>query len=235
MDRPNRMFFKDNPYPKGHKITDFLWSGRMDDDRSLWFDFHLQTDNYYAETLNEDEDDTDEDWHSTTVWTNYHKCLLSSTYWGIPNKGVRISEPSQKLDLDAFLQNSLSVDPFPFKETLNLENFGYEDLAFNMYLLGHDSCAGHVLTFSRTSGNTYNLHWTGKIALTYAGSFDFKYDFEAALQDVVFDGFHYPEHWPSEKAATAFKDVLANFETYEFVLLGLESDKKQYKLSKIKK
>lgn len=45
----NRIFFIGNPYPLGHVIKEFGWSGRLDEDGEIYFDFHLKTDDYYAE------------------------------------------------------------------------------------------------------------------------------------------------------------------------------------------
>jgi len=47
--KKNRIYFKDNPYPNGHLIKEFKWSARVFSEDGLWFDFHLISDNYYAE------------------------------------------------------------------------------------------------------------------------------------------------------------------------------------------
>ncbi|WP_167369544.1 hypothetical protein [Flavobacterium defluvii] len=47
MNKTNRIFFYDNPYPLGHTLAEFVWSARVDPERGLLFDFHLVTDFYY--------------------------------------------------------------------------------------------------------------------------------------------------------------------------------------------
>ncbi len=84
MESISKIYFTDNPYPNGHNIEEFSWSGRIDEYGSIYFDFHLKTENYYA---NDDENEEDEaeglpDWDSKIVWGNYHACILSSKYWG---------------------------------------------------------------------------------------------------------------------------------------------------------
>ncbi len=70
MESISKIYFTDNPYPNGHNIEEFSWSGRIDEYGSIYFDFHLKTENYYA---NDDENEEDEaeglpDWDSKIVW-----------------------------------------------------------------------------------------------------------------------------------------------------------------------
>ncbi|WP_228455342.1 hypothetical protein [Chryseobacterium sp. Tr-659] len=74
METENKIYFLHNPYPNDHKTVTFNWYGRIDEDESVWLDFHLKTENYYTN----DEDLSD--WDSKIVWRNYHTCTLLSTY-----------------------------------------------------------------------------------------------------------------------------------------------------------
>jgi len=58
MESISKIYFIDNPYPNGHKIETFSWSGRIDEYGFIWFDFHLKPENYYA---NDDENIEEED------------------------------------------------------------------------------------------------------------------------------------------------------------------------------
>lgn len=99
MDTNSRITFTNNPYPDGHRINTFLWSGRIDPDRGLVFDFHLITEDYYAEDGNTDEEpDNLPDWQSKIVWHNYHKCTLSSKAWG--SDGIVVASAGNKFDFD---------------------------------------------------------------------------------------------------------------------------------------
>ena len=62
MSETDRIFFKDNPFPLGHKIEKFVWSGRLDSERGLLFDFHLQTVDYNAEDKSDDIGPPESDW-----------------------------------------------------------------------------------------------------------------------------------------------------------------------------
>ena len=54
MEPISKIYFLNNPYPNGHKIVMFNWSGRIDEYGFIWFDFHLKTDAYYAEDRSEE-------------------------------------------------------------------------------------------------------------------------------------------------------------------------------------
>lgn len=41
-----RIWFPGNPWPGGHRVTEFAWTGRLDDAGRLWFDLSLQTEPY---------------------------------------------------------------------------------------------------------------------------------------------------------------------------------------------
>ena len=66
------------------------------------------------------------------------------------------------------------------------------------------------------------------------GNEEFSHDFKAEIFNAEFEGFHYPKTWSVEKATEVFKAKLVNFETYEFVDLNPKSNKREYKLNKIK-
>ena len=176
----DRIYFPDNPWPKGHPLESFLWSAWIQDS-DVWFAFELETKDYDVE----DDSDVDEgvdarpdDWHSRGVWLNYHACRLDCS----DGCGFRVCSEEQysaehldgltlHIDHDA-AQNGLgSVDE--------------EDLAFSVYLLGHDSVAGHTITFQRLgSSDCFKITWSGKIALSYAGRDEFEYTFNTMISRV---------------------------------------------------
>ncbi|MCQ9637992.1 hypothetical protein MP478_01220 [Chryseobacterium sp. WG14] len=230
METVSKIYFLNSPYPNGHQIIAFNWSGKIDEDESVWFDFHLKTEKYYADDQNEDiEEKTSSNWDSKIVWGNYHACILSSTYWG-DQGGIRIDKPGEKVDFDSVTKSELHSNDLP-----SYRDFEEEDLAFNIYLLGHDSCAGHKIKFSKNDNHRYTIEWTGKIALTYSGDDEFSHDFKAHIRGAAFDGFHYPKNWSVEKATEVFKTKLADFENYEFVDLNPKSNKREFKVCRINK
>lgn len=232
MKKANRIYFKGNPYPDGHSIKKFIWSGRLDEDEQLWFDLHLETDDYDAEDTeeyddDEEEEDVDSDWEAKIVWENYQKCTISSTKW--QSRGFLIDTQKENFDFDSLLQKELTVDPLPLDDDLD-----FDDLSFQIYLLGHDSCAGHKIKFSRNDNDKFDIEWKGKIALTYSGEEEFKHDFTAFLQDVTFDGFYLPKNMGIEKAKEVFNRKLKDPDNYEFVDLNPKSNKREYKFQRRK-
>jgi hypothetical protein len=180
--KENRIFFIGNPWPEGHPIAEFEWSSEIRN-KELFFDFHLKTVPYYSERDIE-EDNVDEDaptWKQPAAWENFHRCTLSSTYWGHGDGAfICTAEPSITQDSFADLMENreLVIDAPPPEDS--------EDNFFNIYLLGHDSAAHHKLVFTMSPNNPklVNIVWTGKIALSYSGDYDYEHDFIAYLYDV---------------------------------------------------
>ncbi|MBI6338340.1 hypothetical protein [Proteus sp. PR00224] len=238
--------FIDSAYPKSHKITEFVWSGRLDKHGQLWFDLHLRSADYYLsegedylDDIDEDESDDEEEytslahWQAPIVWDNYHCCTLSSTYWS-DDQGILLSTGNTPFDFDNFITHQFNVDIAP---QIDSDTDEYEERAevpaFSIYLLGHDACKNHQIHFQRQQDNTYHINWSGKIALFYAGFDEFIHQFSAQLENIPFDGFYFPKSWDLDKAALEFKKVLSHFEHYEFVLINPKSQIKQWKLKYI--
>lgn len=123
--KPDRIYFKDNPWPEGHPIKEFTWSAK-EVDGDVWFDLHLKSADYYAERDIEDDENAEyaSDWAAPIVWGNYHSCTLSSTYWG--NDGFRVCA---KADYTPELLDGLELTVDPDPEALE----DFEDLAFHIY------------------------------------------------------------------------------------------------------
>ncbi|WP_430781416.1 hypothetical protein [Actinoplanes sp. G11-F43] len=54
-----RIWFPGNPWPDGHRIEEFAWTGRIDDAGRLWFDLTLRTGPYDEAGVAEDRDPDD--------------------------------------------------------------------------------------------------------------------------------------------------------------------------------
>jgi hypothetical protein len=213
----NRIFFKYNPYPLGHVIKEFVWSGHLDEVGQLWFDLHLKTDDYYTEDSKhaeiwDDEEEQDKgDWDSKIVWGNYHNCTMSSTYWG--SSGILIDANAPKLNFTNWPVIQLIADTLP-QDYIMPTDLEWDDLALNIYLLGHDACANHTINISQVDKNLFNINLLGKIALAYAGEDEFKYDFSANITDVKFDGFDYPQEMTQTQARKHFGKYIANSDDF---------------------
>jgi len=173
----HRIYFKDNPWPEGHPLKKFIWSAELRSGE-VWFHFHLETAGYYSERdIDDDEDkEYESDWKAPIVWGNYHSCTLSTNEWH--NGGFKIcSEEEYSLEL---------LDGFEIEVDRNSEGTGdLGDLAFHIYLLGHDAAAKHKIKFVRIGRSTFSIEWSGKIAQAYAGDYDFKHDFNTKINGVA--------------------------------------------------
>lgn len=208
----NRIFFKGNPYPKGHKIKEFVWNGRLKEDIGLIFDFHLVTDDYYAEDDSEDEEEEDmPDWVSKIVWGNYHRCTMSSTYWS--GNGILIGSEGNKFEFQKLLGQTLIIDSI-----LEGQDYDNDELAFNIYLLGHDDCANHKISFIKQHDkSTFDIKWEGKIALSYSGDYEFKYSFESEINNVKFEGISLDKELSIEENKALLKKCLVDAFNFELI------------------
>jgi len=178
-----RIFFPDNPWPEGHPIKAFRWTAEVRDG-VVWFNLHLETEDYYCERdIEETDEDSDNedytDWNSPSVWGNYHSCTISSTEWH--DGGFPVC-PVDEFDVDALDGYMAEVDPLPID--LTADDFDWDDLAFQTYLLGHDSVGSHNIKFSKNSAGSFDIEWTGRIALAYAGEYDYDYSFHTKIEGV---------------------------------------------------
>ena len=216
----NRIFFKGNPFPGGHAVTAFRWSGRLDPQRGLFFDFYLETDNYNAEYKSSDATEELPDWVSKIVWNNYHRCTIASKEKG--HEGILVATPSSPISFEGAGGFQLSADLLPL-------DYYDPTLAFGIYLLGHDTCAHHHITISPLANHQYNINWKGSIALTYAGEEDFDHSFEALLCDVAFDGIYYPQTLTPDEARQLLGRVVVDAGRFRLEDLNPKSFKREYK------
>lgn len=144
----------------------------------------LASDYYYAEDSdNDDDEDSDfdddsedpeshSDWKSKSVWHNYHTCSL-----GYDHGCFKLCTQEQ---YNPDFLDGLEIE-------LDTPTEAGDDSAFSIYLLGHDSVGFHRLRFERLAdSNKFKILWSGKIALTYAGQNEFKYDFRAVIGSAEF-------------------------------------------------
>jgi len=180
-----RITFAKNPWPQGHRIADFVWTGRIEAG-SVWFDLHLTSANYDEgdELRDEAEDDheRDDDWRAKGCWTNYGRCTMSSTKWDGEATGFQVGTPKNPLDFGQLGARPVKVD--------RRTKIAVEKPAFHLYLMGHDAVADHRITFTKTSTpRQHSLSWKGRICLAYIGRTKYEHRFEAVAPRVVFQGF----------------------------------------------
>jgi hypothetical protein len=210
-----RIRFPGNPWPDGHAVTEFAWTARVERGTGIWLDLHLRTEDYDAAdgpSTPEDvakEESTETDWESKIVWCNYKRCTLSSVAWPGVSKGFLVATDREPLDWKAFSKRVFLVDERPF------DFVDRERRAFNIYLTGHDAVGYHRIAFRREPGKlTFSIDWRGRIALSYAGSTEFKHEFEAKLTGISFGGIEFPAGVDRQQAldlARPFVDSLAAY------------------------
>ncbi|MFC4063413.1 hypothetical protein [Actinoplanes subglobosus] len=200
-----RIWFPGNPWPDGHRVEDFAWTGRLDEAGRLWFDLTLRS-AFYDETGGSDEDegaepDDQSDWESPIGWNNYHRCTLSSSYWEDAT-GLLAATPDRSFPLLSPEPRSLTADPLPI-EDLDAEP------AFHIYLLGHDSVADHTVTFTADGDGGHRIDWQGAIALTYGGDETFRYGFRAEIRGARLTHIASPDATAAPEARRQVAHLLA--------------------------
>ncbi len=173
-----RIYFSDgNPWPEGHRITEFyldadLWLPRTPYSKrslpTLWVAHNLETERYYDndKQIVAGDEDGESDWGSKIVWNNYHSCSIGGQFYEcLPDNPFRHSDLSGK---------RFRIDPLPAASQQLLD----DQLTFSIYLLGHDAVADHCLEFGPWDGRCFPAKWSGRIALAYAGETDFCYGFD---------------------------------------------------------
>ncbi|MEU7144665.1 hypothetical protein ABZ942_34825 [Nocardia sp. NPDC046473] len=204
-----RIMFPGNPWPSGHAIEEFAWTGRIDENGNLWFDLHLRSAKYVAGGAPESAVAA-EDWSSPEVWQNYGSCTLSSTYWGEDDgTGFLAATPGNPFHLKTLTPQRLTADPLPLIELDQLEY-----LAFNIYLLGHDSVADQEVVFTRRPDGRHDIAWRGRIALTYVDENDFRHRFEARIAAAL-EYIRYPASLSLEEAHDHLQAVVDAPELFE--------------------
>jgi hypothetical protein len=204
-----RIYFPGNPWPGGHAVTAFVWTARVERGTGIWFDLHLETENYYAADEGREDDDepeTGSDWESRIVWSNYHSCTMSSTAW--LGQGFLVATKHEPLDMKAVSGKEFRFDKPPVDLT--------PPRPFNIYLTGHDSVADHRVTFTRQRGKpAYDVDWQGRIAMTYSGDEEFRYKFRAELTGVTFDGIAFPPGTRAEDTVSLIQPFVADLHAFK--------------------
>lgn len=197
-----RIWFPGNPWPDGHRIEKFDWTGRLDDAGRLWFDLTVQTAAYdeAGSRTEEDEPDDQPDWEAPIVWNNYHRCTISSTAWE-DARGLLAATPGRPFLIAGPEPQRLTADPLPIDD-LDAEP------AFHVYLLGHDSVADHTITFAADGLGGHRIDWSGRIALTYAGDETFRYGFRAEIEGARLAHVARPDAVPDDEAARQISHLL---------------------------
>ncbi|PPK63813.1 hypothetical protein CLV40_12457 [Actinokineospora auranticolor] len=192
------MWFEGNPWSEGHRIRTFEWVWGLDEQGALWFDPLLITRNYDAERMPPEPPDSDDkrEWDSPELWSGYVGCLMEPLdYHGFP-----VATPGSPFSLTAAEPRVLTLDPLP--EPPNTRH------AFQLQLLGHDTCADHRFVVTRQPDGRHRIDWTARIALVYAGDEEYKYAFRAELHDCVPLHVTYPSEMRPDEAHEALAAVV---------------------------
>jgi hypothetical protein len=188
-----RIYFPGNPWPLGHRVVSCTFNasvcpavgeyteGYPNPGPGLMLELELTTADYDEEDATDRDAEGDSDWTSKIVWNNYHSCTLGPSH-SSQVQGIRVSDGTTPFVFD-LPEYRFKVDPLPVDWTTFSQTS-----AFRTYLLGHDTVADHdIALHSRQPDGSYTLDWTGKIALTYFGDDEFKYDFHARVTGVKFN------------------------------------------------
>jgi hypothetical protein len=180
-----RIYFKGNPWPAGHRIAVFKWTGYFEPRTGLWFGFELTSAEYGEEgpPPNFDESeaaDPDDDWMN--CWYE-NQCLLT------PADGERggflVGTPQEPLSFASLTKREFRVDALPLEGPA----------AFHAYVsdpAGHTPIGDHRIRFvERLDGPfEFSVNWRGLVATSARRDAEIDCEFEARIERARFGGFH---------------------------------------------
>lgn len=216
----NKIYFSNSPFINGHKVVDFVWNARLDENYNIVMDLHLESDQYdeedeYADII-EEIDDVSDEMTEKSHWINYDHCVLSSTFWA--NKGIPIASDADKLDFANLNNQTFLLDTLP----IDLSN-PEEDFAFGISMLGKDVVVNNEITFLDTEEfGVFDIKWKGKVVNTYVGENIIDYDFYVYMKRIKFGGIKIDSSLKSEEVFKFFNSKLVNID--EFVLIETEEN-----------
>ena len=209
----NKIYFSNSPYINGHKVVDFVWNARLDENYNIIMDLHLESDQYdeedeYADII-EEIDNQSEEVTEKSLWINYDHCIISSTFWG--NQGIKIDTEHTKFDLNQLNNQTFLIDTLPV-DLNKPEN----EFAFGVSMLGNDTAANHEITFLDTAEfGVFDIKWKGKIANTYLDEDTFDYDFYVYMKNIKFGGIKIHPSLDINKVQEFFNDKFAQINEFQ--------------------
>lgn len=209
----NKIYFSNSPYLNGHKVVDFVWNARLDENFKLIMDLHLESDQYdqedeYEDVIEEIDDNSDETTEKSH-WINYDHCVMSSTFWG--NQGIKLNTDIDKIDLSNLNNETFELDLLPVD--LNKPE---EEFAFGISMLGKDIVADHEITFLDTDEyGVFDIKWKGKVANITYGEETFDYDFYVYMKRIKFGGVKIHPSLEREKVRQFFEEKFADLHEFE--------------------
>ncbi len=210
----NKIYFTNSPFTNGHKVVDFVWSARLDQDLNLYMDLHLESDHYDQEEEYKDDieeiDDVSKENVKKAMWVNFDHCVLSSSYWS--NKGIPIAIDKSPFNFEDLNSKTFLIDELP----IALDE--PETLAFGISMLGNDTVANHEITFLDTEEyGVFDIKWKAKVANTYADETSFDYDLYAYMKNIKFAGIKVDPRLTKEQAKKFFQENLVDLNEFELL------------------
>jgi len=211
----NKIYFSNSPYINGHKVVDFVWNARLEEGFNLRIDLHLESDQYdeedeYIDDI-EEIDNVDQISTEKSLWINYDHCIVSSTFW--ENKGIPVEADKNVLNFEELNNKTFVLDTLPFDKTKE-----ESQLAFGVSMLGNDTIANHEITFLDTEEfGVFDIKWKAKIANTYLGEEDFKYDMYVYMKNIKFGGIKISPTLSREEALNFMNNYFAHPEEFELL------------------
>jgi hypothetical protein len=219
-----RIVFSDNPWPDGHAIKRFELRAALSEKHGVGLLMHLETAAYDAEGAGRDGEG---DWGAPATWLNYHACTISNTEWGyLADQLVRLDAPPRPFDWRELDGRSIGLDPV----AALAPDWSPTDQPFQIYLLGHDAVADHVVDIrSGSEPGLFDVRWRGRIALFYTGQETFDHRFEADIRDAPFAGFELdlegaPPNGRAAAAAKLAREFLVDPEAWRLELGATATD-----------
>ncbi|RIV20412.1 hypothetical protein DYU11_20405 [Fibrisoma montanum] len=212
-----RIFLNTGLFPNGHALTKFDWTARLIPGAGLFFDFDIQSEAYCSDYDGNFEDEDHLLWESKGMWANSGACWISSTdEW---ETGFLVGNSVEPFTFERLGNASYCPDP--------LEGYWEnEDRSFAAYILDHDFVCGHTIEFEKQESGLYAINWTGKVALSNEGDFEFKYNFLVKASEVKFDGVRFPARMTLDEAREELNRYVVNID--EFTVKNYQADTRYF-------
>ena len=145
----------------------------------------------------------DNGWQSTGVRDNDHRCNIEAA------NGFHIDTRKQPLSMKSLAGRSFKVDTKPRE---------WDDVAFDIYLVGDDSIAQHVVTFtSRKPDGRFAIDWKGKACLSYVGATEYKHRFHTHIFATKYESIRIPDQLTHQQAKNFLIEFVSDVSDFRLV------------------
>ncbi len=154
------------------------------------------------------------------MWANSGSCWIDST--GEWETGFLVGDSTNPFSFEQLGSTKYHPDPLE-----PIDNYwDNEDRSFAANILDHDYVGGHSISFRKQPTGLYTIDWTGKIALTNQGDFEFNHEFSVQASDVKFHGVRFPTRLKLSEARAELAKYVVDIDM--FSIENYETDTRSF-------